>query len=353
MYIGTIHCAFSYRAPLPSARLATGVHTIVLSIALCRGRGDGLAQAGKPDPRSIVPAPKSTAALAGNQWQLGVWRGTSRAKAPSRQGAKGRERGGRSDCLDRGRFTDHLFLPLRLCDLVTLRERFLALTLPSASRSRVPNPLLPLSLRCPRGNRPAGRAGMKSAGGWTARPTPRWYNSLGGGAGVRFCGDPGGPPPCQSRSQSHESRHAARPEWHRRGVRRGRGPGTHHRQPHAAEDPRLHPQQRRHVSHQADHHRPVTSRSQLCLAGGPRRRPGHAGADPGADRRSRGGAGHQPGLPAGGGRHRRGLSRGLLQHHEPADRGAVGGGMGPGGRPGDGLRHPRRPGRCAPPAACR
>ena len=34
------------------------------------------------------------------------------------------------------------------------------------------------------------------------------------------------------------------------------------------------------------------------------------------------------GLPAGGGRHRGGLSRGLLQHHEPADGGAAGGASG-------------------------
>ena len=48
------------------------------------------------------------------------------------------------------------------------------------------------------------------------------------------------------------------------------------------------------------------------------------------------------GLPAGGGRHRRRISRRLLQHHEPADRGPHRRPVDRGGRPGDGLRHRRR-----------
>ena len=69
-----------------------------------------------------------------------------------------------------------------------------------------------------------------------------------------------------------------------------------------------------------------------------------AGPRPGADRRSRGHAHRRRRLPAGRGRHRRGLSRRVLQHHQPADRGPPGGQVGAGRRPGDGLRHRGRRG---------
>ena len=89
-----------------------------------------------------------------------------------------------------------------------------------------------------------------------------------------------------------------------------------------------------------------------------RRRSGRAGADPGADRRSRSGAGRHAGLPAGGRRHRGRLSRGLLQHDEPAHRGAVGGGLGRRSRTrrwtaAFSSTRPPRAARCVPMNECR
>ena len=79
--------------------------------------------------------------------------------------------------------------------------------------------------------------------------------------------------------------------------------------------------------------------------------PDGAGADPRPDRRSWGRARHGAGLPAGGGRHRRGVSRGLLQHHQPAHGGPPGRTVDAGGRPGNGLRDRRRSDR-RPRARC-
>ncbi len=99
---------------------------------------------------------------------------------------------------------------------------------------------------------------------------------------------------------------------------------------------------RRHVSHQADFGRANRNRPELRADRSRRRQRRATRRDPGPDQRPRRRA-HRPArLPAGGGRHRRRVSRGLLQHHQPADRSAPGRPMDRSGRAGNGLRRRRR-----------
>ena len=102
-------------------------------------------------------------------------------------------------------------------------------------------------------------------------------------------------------------------------VRRSGTRRPHHRQPDPAQDPRLITSRGGTFRIKRDHDRPGPARSELRRWSRSTAPDGRdARRDPGPDRRPRGRADPPGRLPAGRGRHRRRLSRRLLQHHQPA-----------------------------------